>query len=520
MKKWIAVFVLVGLTMGSVSAADGPQTSGLTADQREKDIKAFFLKIREISPLAEAAVKEMGLPNIFAQESLWVEKARAAGDDKAFAQVVNQLRNWVQQFGHGDFAGGWISDYPQEIRALFGVSDEVLTQTGYWSNLGGQGNSAAYSTLPLSYRDGLYVLQSPSSILALAGGRPTGDKIDLPAGAQVLLINGLPVDEWVRNASFEVKLNFDPVQKKLWFEEPFLTAGKGIRGWTATFLLPTGEKKEGFVPKVAGSIIPNDFTAGNSGSVVTLQLNDKTSYMRINTFSPKEPFEAEVKKLQDFIRNLKTEHLIIDIRGNRGGANSLWLEGLIQPMITQPLKFATTFEVSPQAETIIPFFEREMKAYMEAHPDSPWKPDTWVRKEGTENRRVYEVTTVVPALGGASYTGKVSLLINKNAYSASEHLARFLKETGLARIYGQPTQGGGGAGGLFMPILPLVLPESKICLLVETALCRQSDGSLTNAVPTRPDVMLPLTKGPARLDVPSLLADPWIQAVLRDRTGR
>ncbi|MCL2350009.1 MAG: S41 family peptidase [Defluviitaleaceae bacterium] len=173
----------------------------------------------------------------------------------------------------------------------------------------------------------------------------------------------------------------------------------------------------------------------------------------------------------DFYREISDfEHLVIDLRGAQGIDVSAFFELVIVPNISQPL-----------VTTGYAFFMDDLSSVRERES---WRND-FLNSWGNRFRADAPVGEGVVAFGdkaGMNYGfafetyayprfswqepifgGKIWLLIDENASSAVEVIARFVKETGFATIVGNATSGNFGSSRRHM-----ATPNSFLIFMYDT----------------------------------------------------
>lgn len=151
------------------------------------------------------------------------------------------------------------------------------------------------------------------------------------------------------------------------------------------------------------------------------------------------------------------KHLIIDIRGNEGGDDNVIAE-LGRYLVKEPLALS-----SPPSYIKFDTVAADLRPYLSSWNTAVFDMGrgTVVESNGLRRRPGVFPTRLQPKLN--AYTGKVWMLVGPSNSSATFHLARAVKQHGLATLVGRVTGGSlkGMTGGQF---LVLTLPKSKIAV--------------------------------------------------------
>lgn len=205
-------------------------------------------------------------------------------------------------------------------------------------------------------------------------------------------------------------------------------------------------------------------------------------YMESENVTMKD-IEADMKLIDDYVRTLENHQaLIIDIRGNGGGADSYWSS--IVSKITKKdinkkgyLLFRNDSEVMKKYVDKRGFdvepIENLPKEILEKAP----------KEVDTDFTEFHEQIIKVPTNYMSKFEGNIYLLVDKVVYSSSESFAIFCKDTGFATIIGERT---GGDGGGIDPIM-FDLENSGLLVKISSDMYLTDDGTCNEEFKTTPD---------------------------------
>src|SRR5206468_6276121 len=136
------------------------------------------------------------------------------------------------------------------------------------------------------------------------------------------------------------------------------------------------------------------------------------------------------KEMTQAVRALDCDRLIIDLRGNTGGGiGCLRLMGLLCPD-KRPVGYSLSRRGAERG------YRPEDLPKLDRIPAEKWELVPLLFRFAFRDRSVALVTE---GLGGQMFHGKIALLINEHSASASEMVAAFAADNGLAKIVGSKT---------------------------------------------------------------------------------
>lgn len=250
-------------------------------------------------------------------------------------------------------------------------------------------------------------------------------------------------------------------------------------------------------------------TNTSSGNLHTQTFPDnKLAYFKVDSFNNKYD-NLDMEELEPFynqIQDYKT--LVIDIRGNGGGANTYWENNIISKLIQEPLsyKFYYIFRGGSFSEKFIqaklgvdydkmkPINSMDKNVFLNAPPELK-----------NDFKYYYEFNKTITPNKSINFKGKIYLLVDSKVFSSSEMFAVVAKSTKFATIVGEKT-GGDGIG-----IGPIIckLPNSGYLFRFSQVMGLTSEGICNEESKTEPDITIP-----AKDNSNNLLPNDTIQYIL------
>ncbi len=491
----------------------------LTTEEKMDDFEYFYELVRNSYPFVEAIEKEKGLDNFYDLEEHYRDRVIETENNKEFIRLVGEMVQRLEQgTAHCDImaAGGSTNKLDIITKSLcYNVSKKGYYLLDYWWKELDPDRKWAYTDLPLAYRNGYYVLT----------GNYRKGNMEMPEGTTIEKINGLAVDEYVKSLQDKIWLRFDTHIMKVYSHfSPLIVNDDTVKKtWNVTFRLPDSTHIIADIIKIKtfssppGMVVPEE-------NATCVELDETTGYIRINSFTFHEARKADYAKIDSFMHSSegKYKKLIIDLRGNSGGAPKYWEEIFIERLIKEPCEHIQYSIVKKEAfnslniyNSFVAFKYRKEIDYgrMEKIPfeEWPYKLPLYIEQEEyyfLKNTKKYEPFNSYP------FDGKIYLLTDHDTFSAAEDFVKAAKEMDFATIVGANTLG--GAAVSFAPWV-FELPNSHIMIRMEIDMAFNDDGSVNEIYGTIPDHVLQPSAFPRSMplayDAVSLLKDPWIEFI-------
>ena len=504
-KKRIPQFaIILVVLLAFITAGCSPH---LTPGERKKDIQYIARWAKDYSPFVELNERIKGCPSYESLKPKYIELAEQAQSIEEFLQVVYCYFSLIGASGHAYLIPEeFLRDYTWQflLRNPTEISRGQFLEATYWPRLFCS-TCLVLPPFPVVCKGNEY----------LTGGRWRYKGLTIPAGSQILKVNGMTCSAYLDAAKKNTWLRHmaDDVD---WLDKRLLavTDSERSRGWQVDFLLPDSTTVSSFVPYKrwtfgAGKIDFNDWSKENC---ICVELSGYIGYIRIKSFIGKFRRRDE-RKIRTFLEHAQGKYrkLIIDIRNNPGGDPAYFDHNLIRPLIREPIRYRQIAGVRRKfvAETKQSYLDSKRHGAWiitteETQPPEEFSTDEWI---------FYEITREFGPSGSYDLNGHVYVLINDGVGSAAADYADIVKRTNIGTLVGQNT--GGGAAAYYAPVM-MRLPASGMIFMLEADLLINSDGSYNVITGTPPDIELPAAELPESLTKEDLLKDEWIKKIIND----
>lgn len=205
----------------------------------------------------------------------------------------------------------------------------------------------------------------------------------------------------------------------------------------------------------------------------------KTAYVKIPSFVNAD---VNVPALKECFTKIKDyNNCIIDLRGNGGGNDYYWTEGIVSPNLKEDVKVSYDFLIKGNVSKS--YAKSEFKVLPIKKLDT--SSLSHLNTEDFSSMDYYcAYASIFQKQKDPVFKGKFYVLTDESNYSSSESFVAFCKRTGFATLVGERT----GGDGMGIDPMITVLPNTGICLRFSALYSMNADGSCNEEYGTEPDV--------------------------------
>ncbi|NHJ05940.1 MAG: hypothetical protein EAX90_14025 [Candidatus Heimdallarchaeota archaeon] len=297
-------------------------------------------------------------------------------------------------------------------------------------------------------------------------------------GTKIIAVNDIPIDIAIVDTYEKVIIKWDYVRKKPYqiYIDPTFFGDSAV----FTIVTPEGETKKVSFSASIDYNYPKILKYPSEWLSTKIWPEKKIAYIRFRNFELDYVDKQRHEFLLAFYKQVKDfNHLIIDVRGNSGGWNDVWVDNIIAPLIKK--KTASKMYVGFRNGSYVNSFRKEANVdKMIPKENFNYLPPEALMDDFT----IYDYTIAVEPAQVIDFNAKIILLIDSFTWSASAAFALFCKETKLATLYGTATKGEAISSGTIF----YVLPNSKIAIRFNPCLGIDYTGHAVEEVKVQPDI--------------------------------
>lgn len=193
-------------------------------------------------------------------------------------------------------------------------------------------------------------------------------------------------------------------------------------------------------------------------------LSDRTALLTVNTFywPDKALYLDFMRRAFAALRDAKVATLLIDIRGNGGGNDDMWIDGVLRYIADQPYRWASRYR-----KKVIQGRQSQTEKVGDVITGVV---DTWIKPELDHPLH---------------FSGKSYLLVGRGTYSSSILLSNVMQDFGFGKVvgggYARTSQSGGTQS--------TTLPNTGLVISVPRFILERPSGR-AEPVLVRPDIVL------------------------------
>lgn len=367
--------------------------------------------------------------------------------DQSFAAIVQQSLLLLND-GHASLVGKNVIKYylttiPQ-LAALGGVtsSDTLLADLNL-SYITDSVYSKVRCGLRFKYLNGEYFNVRPFTF----NGR------QVAAGEKLQQIDGVDIDSFIaKNRHKLTSLRYD-MERNKWYDEHF-------------FLSLPGMHKDTFKLQIGGTAI--DATCSKSmnptkkehsvtSTPYSTMIDSSTFYLRIPVMFGLDFYKKEIQ--QGVAPSAKK--VILDIRGNRGGQDKVWM-GILSELINEPLAIHTSIAINRNSST---------QKVLDALQITSENLNRW--------------DTLKPSATSVSFKGTIYILQDSETYSAASSISSIAWQSDRIKLVGNELNRPGGRG-----ITPLIIRLPNSGLVFRLPFTADRSGRKHNPFSTKVEILI------------------------------
>lgn len=520
----VSVLLLIvftrALQLDLLAAPEKINARELSQEEKIEDYEYFIKLVKDSYPFVEAIEKEKELDNFYELEDHYRERILESKNNKEFIRIIAEMVQRLEQgTAHCDIMAPGGMNSKNDIISdciVYNVNKKGYYLRGYWWDELNPGSKWTHARINTVYRNGYYTVTDT-----------TRDKdLLIPAGSIVEMVNDKPVDEYVKSLQHKVWLRFDTHLEKVYSHfSPFLVDPDTLLNkWKVSFSLPDSSNYIAEIIKHKGYLAPPGLVYPEENATC-VELDESTAYIKINAFLFHQARQADFARIDSFMQdsNHRYEKLIIDLRGNLGGAPKYWEDIFVKRLIKEPAELVQYSIVKKKVFNSLKFNRKllALKYRKEIGLGRMTKiePGEWPYElpgyiEPGDYYLLKNVKRYEPS-DTFAFNGSIYLMTDHDTFSAAEDFAKAAKKMGFAKIVGANTIG--GAAVSFAPWV-FQLPNSHIMISMEIDMAFNEDSSVNEIYGTRPDHVLQVstypTSMPEAYDAEALMEDPWIDYIL------
>ena len=393
----------------------------------------------------------------------FIKKIARSRNDADFYKNVSEVICSLQN-GHSK-----INTSPNYLK----TDENIVKKNEYWTNVSKQ--SSYLPDIMCKYVEGKYVVTKSMNS-------------DIPVGSILLKFNGEKINDYITSKK-DTFLLIKDFKRNTFYFLTYLYRKFDNTPDNVTISYNGQEKEATINYKLADDKMMDWFLYSlpqfNGDNVITKSLNGgKTAYLRIKTCDGRK-FEKSKEIINNFFKEYSNaDNIIIDMRGNSGGASS-YGDLLIPNLIDKKL-------VVPKYHCLKNTEFMKERFFLNAKDFRNFVTDVQISEIPKNNynldgfRAFKEQRVFEPVHNSIKFKGHIYVLTDELVASASEYFANISKKYNIAKIVGITTLGDGTG----MNPMTIFLPNSKLGIQIPPALTISEDGTVNEEVKTQPDIYI------------------------------
>jgi hypothetical protein len=289
------------------------------------------------------------------------------------------------------------------------------------------------------------------------------------AGSKLIEFNGENIHSFIQKMkNYRIRMRWDKENKRYYSEVFYISLYlKGIKSFTLSFLTPDKEKiTDFFNSEISVNGKPPYTLSKGREKVDNIRYIEKDNvlFIRLRKMNMNE---INLNEINEVSKNKQIKKVIIDIRGNSGGDDNVWIK-LLSRIIDNPIIYQTKLLL--KNTNLIRSIYGKNKLYNLKR----------IEKESLLDNEEFIVLcdgndTINPDNNSIKFKGKIYLLQDAEIFSSSLALSTVASRSDKIVSVGKIT---GWMGGRGVTPLIFVFPNSKLTFTIEPAI----DGTNINSI--------------------------------------
>ncbi len=442
----------------------------LTEDEKAEDFEYFYNTVISSVPSIDNYAEAYGFS--FRDRKEYYEKLiRGTKNDFEYYAVMDAIIQDVPSF-HTDLLYPGSYDSVNCYNADKISSDRgVIAYSDYWCDIlddeKDKDNSDYYSFL---YKDGDYYYSELESTAC-----------EEMSGSRLVTVDGVSADEYIISRPFAYNLYFDGKNDKPCRTRIVFNGSKG-KECSVVLLTDAGEVLECtlfadiYLERVFLEKTRDIYSSNVSSEDPIAFENDNAAYVKIDNMSPRY-----AGKVEELLKNIKSENIILDLRENYGGNNQFAAEHIYPYLFSERITERSTFfiPISDANKCIASNVFDAMMVRLKTADTNPFDIDT----------EMYICTKTNSYVGAVKSNRNVVILSSHYTGSAADTFIHDMRKNDLAYVIGNNT----GGEGLGYSFVESKLPNSNLAFIYNPGCAYTFDGFDNSVYGTRPDCYLETT---------------------------
>jgi len=398
---------------------------------------------------AKSLVEQRTKTNITQELKLLREECDSIASDTAFAELIRKALNTLcdkhASISNSSIVKMYVSQFPN-ISNIGKVLPADTLNADYYFNL-------AYNNVMPKMKCGIRAKYINGEYYNIRSFVYKG--IEVASGEIITAINGIPVSEYVAQNKYGLyNLTWDEKNQN-WYSELFWLNNKIIK--KKFFSLTIGKKEVLLDCEV--TVDRTDKLQEFSSSPLVTIIDTNILFIRLPFMQNSEWYIDQITKQY----NLNIKKIVIDIRGNSGGQDKVWLD-ILRLLISKTLYVKTEISVNNNEaiRKILPLYKIN---------ETP----------------IIDVDTISPADNSVKFKGKIFILQDNNTYSSASSLSSLAFQMTDLVLIGQPTSFIGGRG-----LTPLIFKLDHSGIVFRMPFTSDISGGLINPYMNKVEFEIPL----------------------------